>query len=165
MRRITFYNNLNGLFGKGTFPNIENRELNFIRTTDVDTRISLIHQVWNSWLLVRYKIQNERATMVGEDLSISNIDAVWRSKTEVRKAVFQSDFCKNHYGVISSNLSKSARIIIRCHIPVRGIIQTFQSFINLFKIYILFVILFFRSQVKPFTIFFIFRMFFIMNYI
>ena len=75
------YNTLNGLVGEGTFPNIENQEINFNRTTDVDTRISLLQPVYNSRLLVQNKIQNELTVMVGEDLSIMKRDIVQEIKT------------------------------------------------------------------------------------
>ena len=75
------YNTLNGLVGEGTFPNIENQEINFNRTTDVDTRISLLQPVYDSRLLVQNKIQNELTVMVGEDLSIMKRDIVQEIKT------------------------------------------------------------------------------------
>ncbi len=139
------YNTLNGLIGEGTFATIENQEFNFNRTTDVDTRISLMQPVYDSRLLVQNKIQYELTAMVGEDLSISKRDviqdikatyytylktlklkellketrelveenlrvsevlftndkvtedAVWRSKTEVRKVDFQIAEAEKQY--------------------------------------------------------------------
>ena len=53
------YHTLNLLVGEGTFQNIENQELNFNRTTDVDTRISITQPLYDSRLLAQNKIQNE----------------------------------------------------------------------------------------------------------
>ena len=139
------YNTLNGLVGEETFANIENQELNFNRTTDVDTRISILLPIYDSRLLVQNNIQHELTSMVEVDLSISRRDiifdikksyfnylkalrlkgllldarslvkenlrvsevlfendkvtedAVWRSKTEVRKVDFQIAEAEKQY--------------------------------------------------------------------
>jgi len=141
------YNTLNGLVGEGTFANIENQELNFNRTTDIDNRISVLQPIYDSRLLVQNKIQNELTAMVEVDLFISKRDlvfdikqsyytylkalklkgllndtnnlveenlrvsevlyandkvtedAVWRSKTEVRKVDFQIAEAEKQYQV------------------------------------------------------------------
>ena len=74
------YNTLNSLVGEGTFPNIQNQELNFNRTTDVDTRISLLQPIYDHRLIMQNKIQHGVATMVEEDLSITKRDIVFDIK-------------------------------------------------------------------------------------
>ena len=139
------YGTLNTLVGEGTFQNIENQELNFNRTTDIDTRLSVLQPVYDLRLLLQNKIQNDIAAitevnlaiakrdvvhlvkqsyytylkalklkelmiatkdLVLENLRVSEVlhandkvteDAVWRSKTEVRKIDFQIAEAEKQY--------------------------------------------------------------------
>ncbi|MCG8310417.1 MAG: TolC family protein [Cytophagales bacterium] len=104
------YNTLNALVGEGTFQSIENQELNFNRTTDVDTRISIVQPIYDSRLLVQYKIQNELTAIAGVDLSIAKRDVVFDIKQSYftyLKALKIKELLLDTRGLVEENLRVS----------------------------------------------------------
>lgn len=100
------YNTLNGLVGEGTFQNIENQELNFNRTTDVDTRFSILQQVYDPRLLYQNRIQRELTSMVEMDLSVARRDIVFELKQSYYtylKALRLKELLKDTRELVSEN--------------------------------------------------------------
>lgn len=72
------YNTLNGVVGENRFQEIDNLSLNFNRTTDIDTKLSLTQPVFDKRLSYQKKIAQEQAR-------ISNVDIVILKRNLVAK--------------------------------------------------------------------------------
>ena len=180
------YGTLNSLVGEGTFQNIDNQELNFNRTTDIDTRVSVLQPIYDSRLLLQNKIQNDVTAMTEVDLSIAKRDfvfeikrsyynylkvlklkellnatrglveenlrvsevlhandkvtedAVWRSKTEIRKVDFQIADAEKQYQMskrkfnqlLNRTLTDSIHINVMEEVEIRLNINEYSNFKN-----------------------------------
>ncbi|MFT7034972.1 MAG: outer membrane protein TolC [Cyclobacteriaceae bacterium] len=64
------YSSLNGLVGEEKFPQIENLNLNFNRTTDIDTKVSVSQRVFDKRVSYKRNIAEDQAKMSQVEIAI-----------------------------------------------------------------------------------------------
>jgi len=64
------YSTLNNLIGENTFPTIEDQSINFLRTTETDTKLTMTQPLFDRSIILNKKIQEQVAGMSLDEVNI-----------------------------------------------------------------------------------------------